>query len=155
MSVLLIPLLSHCYWLAAGKSWLDVSSLALRVHLCCAGRVAVAIQLRSMDAEVIAISRLLAVRTLQLEMEYIYISLEDEAIDVSADELLNNPKGEQHCLLHWRAGVTAQRAAASTVCTTTNCSIAAGLGGRLGMLWCLSVLKAEHRVRVHLAGWRR
>jgi hypothetical protein len=57
-----------------------------------AGRVAVAIQLRSMDAEVIAISRLLAVRTLQLEMEYIYASLEEEAIDVSADELLN--KGE-------------------------------------------------------------
>uniref|UniRef100_A0A383VBJ9 Letm1 RBD domain-containing protein n=1 Tax=Tetradesmus obliquus TaxID=3088 RepID=A0A383VBJ9_TETOB len=54
-----------------------------------AGRVAVAIQLRSMDAEVIAISRLLAVRTLQLEMEYIYASLEEEAIDVSADELLN------------------------------------------------------------------
>jgi hypothetical protein len=57
-----------------------------------AGRVAVAIQLRSMDADVIAISRLLAVRTLQLEMEYIYASLEEEAIDVSADELLN--KGE-------------------------------------------------------------
>ncbi|KAF6258973.1 hypothetical protein COO60DRAFT_1515473 [Scenedesmus sp. NREL 46B-D3] len=54
-----------------------------------AGRVAVAIQLRSMDAEVIAISRLLALRTLQLEMEYIYVSLEEEAIDVSADELLN------------------------------------------------------------------
>lgn len=52
-----------------------------------AGRVAVAIQLRSMDAEVIAISRLLAVRTLQLEMEYVYGSLEEEALDVSADEL--------------------------------------------------------------------
>jgi hypothetical protein len=54
-----------------------------------------------MDADVIAISRLLAVRTLQLEMEYIYASLEEEAIDVSADELLN--KGEALLLLLWRS----------------------------------------------------
>jgi hypothetical protein len=59
-----------------------------------AGRVAVAIQLRSMDAEVIAISRLLAVKTLQLEMEYIYQSLEDEALDTSADEMLRNARGK-------------------------------------------------------------
>eukprot|EP00879_Flechtneria_rotunda_P008574 GHRR01008984.1.p1 GENE.GHRR01008984.1~~GHRR01008984.1.p1 ORF type:complete len:466 (+),score=187.81 GHRR01008984.1:140-1537(+) len=70
-----------------------------------AGRVAVAIQLRSMDAEVIAISRLLAVRTLQLEMEYIYSSLEEEALDVSADELRNSAKGD------W-ISITAQASAA-------------------------------------------
>ena len=47
------------------------------------GRVRMAVQLKRMDADVIALSRLLAVRTLQLEMEYIYRSLEDEALDLS------------------------------------------------------------------------
>lgn len=145
----------------------------LVLWLCgCAGRVAVAIQLRSMDAEVVAISRLLAVGALQvrrcaahaagtssislvlgrastgssaciqwwllllsltrawgccllllllllhlhllllhllllllhllwhllllphqLEMEYIFSGLEEEALDVSGDELRNNFKG--------------------------------------------------------------
>ncbi|GBF97790.1 hypothetical protein Rsub_10215 [Raphidocelis subcapitata] len=53
-----------------------------------AGRVALASQLKAMDAEVITLSRLLAVRTLQLEMEWVYRSLEDEALDIAADELL-------------------------------------------------------------------
>lgn len=73
----------------------------LSLQPCCctaAGRVAVAVQLRSMDAEVISISRLLAVRTLQLEMEYIYNSLEEEALDVSADELRNSAKGKESAL---------------------------------------------------------
>jgi hypothetical protein len=46
-----------------------------------------------MDAEVVTISRQLAVRTLQLEMEYIFSALEEEALDASADELLSNSKG--------------------------------------------------------------
>jgi hypothetical protein len=46
------------------------------------GRVQLAVQMKLLDAEVMALSRLLAVRTLQLEMEYIYRSLEDEALDI-------------------------------------------------------------------------
>lgn len=42
-----------------------------------------------MDAEVITLSRLLAVRTLQLEMEHVYRSLEDEALDIAPEELLD------------------------------------------------------------------
>lgn len=41
-----------------------------------------AIQLKGLDAEVIHLSSLLAVRTLQLEMEHVYGSLEAEALDV-------------------------------------------------------------------------
>jgi hypothetical protein len=52
-----------------------------------AGRVALASQLKLMDAEVITLSRLLAVRTLQLEMEHVYRSLEDEALDIAAEQL--------------------------------------------------------------------
>ena len=48
------------------------------------GRVQMAIQLKGLDADVLALSRLLAVRTLQLEMEHIYRSLEDEALDMNA-----------------------------------------------------------------------
>jgi hypothetical protein len=46
-----------------------------------------------MDAEVVSISRLLAVGALQLEMEYVFASLEEEALEISADELLNTRKG--------------------------------------------------------------
>jgi hypothetical protein len=46
-----------------------------------------------MDAEVITLSRLLAVRTLQLEMEHVYRSLEDEALDIAAEELLGKGEG--------------------------------------------------------------
>ena len=42
-----------------------------------------AIQLKGLDADVLALSRLLAVRTLQLEMEHVYRSLEDEALDMT------------------------------------------------------------------------
>lgn len=45
-----------------------------------------------MDAEVITLSRLLAVRTLQLEMEYVYRSLEDEALDIAAEQILGESK---------------------------------------------------------------
>jgi len=47
------------------------------------GRVQMAVQLRGLDADVALLSQLLAVRTLQLEMEFIYRSLEDEALDMS------------------------------------------------------------------------
>lgn len=53
-----------------------------------AGRVALATQLKMLDADVITLSRLLAVRTLQLEMEYVYKSIEDEALDIAPDELV-------------------------------------------------------------------
>ncbi|GIL51245.1 hypothetical protein Vafri_7097 [Volvox africanus] len=46
------------------------------------GRVQMAIQLKGLDAEVLYLSSLLAVRTLQLEMEHVYGSLEAEALDI-------------------------------------------------------------------------
>ncbi|KAG1670756.1 hypothetical protein FOA52_013983 [Chlamydomonas sp. UWO 241] len=46
------------------------------------GRVQMAVQLRGLDAKVVELSQLLAVRTLQLEMEFVYRSLEDEALDL-------------------------------------------------------------------------
>ncbi|GIL75359.1 hypothetical protein Vretimale_8033, partial [Volvox reticuliferus] len=46
------------------------------------GRVQMAIQLKGLDAEVLQLSSLLAVRTLQLEMEHVYGSLEAEALDM-------------------------------------------------------------------------
>lgn len=49
------------------------------------GRARMAAELRQMDNEVAAVSRALAVRTLQLEMEYIYGCLEGEVIDVLGD----------------------------------------------------------------------
>lgn len=53
------------------------------------GRVQMAIQMKygGLDADVLQLSRLLAVRTLQLEMEYVYRSLEDEALDASGYDL--------------------------------------------------------------------
>jgi hypothetical protein len=41
-----------------------------------------AIQIKGLDAEVLALSSALAVRTLQLELEHVYASLEAEALDV-------------------------------------------------------------------------
>ncbi len=49
------------------------------------GRARMAAELRQMDNEVAAVSRALAVRTLQLEMEYIYGCLEGEVIDILGD----------------------------------------------------------------------
>lgn len=50
-----------------------------------AGRARMASELRDMDEDVSSLSRTLAVRTLQLEMEYIFSCLEDEALDVAQD----------------------------------------------------------------------
>ncbi|PRW56758.1 LETM1 and EF-hand domain-containing anon- mitochondrial [Chlorella sorokiniana] len=49
------------------------------------GRARMASELRDMDNDIAALSKALAVRTLQLEMEYIYGALEDEARDVVGD----------------------------------------------------------------------
>lgn len=49
------------------------------------GRARIASELREMDNEVVALSRALAVRTLQLEMEFIYGCLEEESLDVIGD----------------------------------------------------------------------
>lgn len=49
------------------------------------GRARMASELRDMDNDIAALSKALAVRTLQLEMEYAYGSLEDEARDVVGD----------------------------------------------------------------------
>lgn len=49
------------------------------------GRARMAAELRQMDNEVAAVSRALAVRTLQLEMEYIYGCLEGEVVDILGD----------------------------------------------------------------------
>lgn len=69
-----------------------------------------AVQMKLLDAEVMALSRLLAVRTLQLEMEYIYRSLEDEALDIGVGSSGEGQgaAGQGPCVgLRWRA----QRAA--------------------------------------------
>lgn len=50
-----------------------------------AGRARMASELRDMDEDVGGLSRTLAVRTLQLEMEYIFCGLEDEALDIAQD----------------------------------------------------------------------
>lgn len=42
-------------------------------------------ELRDMDEDVSSLSRTLAVRTLQLEMEYIFSCIEDEALDIAQD----------------------------------------------------------------------
>ncbi|KAL4443418.1 hypothetical protein ABPG75_011155 [Micractinium tetrahymenae] len=49
------------------------------------GRARMASELREMDNDIAALSKALAVRTLQLEMEYAYGALEDEARDVVGD----------------------------------------------------------------------
>lgn len=49
------------------------------------GRARMAAELRQMDNEVAGVSRALAVRTLQLEMEFIYGCLEGEALDILGD----------------------------------------------------------------------
>ena len=47
------------------------------------GRARMAGELRDMDDRVAGLSRALAVRTLQLQMEYIYGCIEDEALDIA------------------------------------------------------------------------
>ena len=42
-------------------------------------------EMRDLDEDVSSLSRTLAVRTLQLEMEYVYSALEEEALDVAQD----------------------------------------------------------------------
>ena len=49
------------------------------------GRARMASEMRDLDEDVSSLSRTLAVRTLQLEMEYIYGCLEEEALDVAQD----------------------------------------------------------------------
>jgi hypothetical protein len=56
-------------------------------------RASLAGQLKLMDAEVIMLSRLLAVRTLQLELVYVYRSLEEEALDIAAEEIVKKGTG--------------------------------------------------------------
>jgi len=51
------------------------------------GRVQMAIELKGLDADVLGLSRQLAVRTLQLEMEFVYRILEDEALDVTGSDI--------------------------------------------------------------------
>lgn len=51
------------------------------------GSVQMAMQIRNLDADVSGLSRLLAVRTLQLQMEHAYRSLEDEALDVASGSM--------------------------------------------------------------------
>ena len=58
------------------------------------GRVQMAIELKGLDADVLALSRLLAVRTLQLEMEHVYRSLEDEALDMTGYDRGVGDQGE-------------------------------------------------------------
>jgi len=48
-------------------------------------RLSLAFQIKIMDDEVIKLTRLLALRSLQLQMEYIYRTLEDEALDIVED----------------------------------------------------------------------
>ena len=48
-------------------------------------RLSLAFQLKIMDDEVLQLSRLLAVRSLQLQLEYIYQTLEEEALDIVED----------------------------------------------------------------------
>ncbi len=56
-------------------------------------RAGLASQLKLMDAEVVTLSRLLAVRTLQLELAHVYKSLEEEALDVASGDLLKRGEG--------------------------------------------------------------
>lgn len=65
-----------------------------------------------MDDRVAGLSRALAVRTLQLQMEYIYGCIEDEALDIAQSKntgvlLIRWGCLKQWCLLagHWPAGM--------------------------------------------------
>ncbi|KAF5837598.1 hypothetical protein DUNSADRAFT_4169 [Dunaliella salina] len=60
------------------------------------GRVTMPFLLKSMDEEVLRLSRELALRTLQLEMEYAYRALEDEAIDIVGYDV-NGECGKEVC----------------------------------------------------------
>eukprot|EP00887_Chlorella_sp_A99_P006091 scaffold22.g6091.t1 len=61
------------------------------------GRARVAAELRGMDSDVAALSKALAVKTLELEMEFIYDCLEDEALDIVGD-----PKSDKKLALNRR-----------------------------------------------------
>lgn len=61
----------HCLFTCEGPSCSPSAVWWLPWTLSVAGRVAVAIQLRTMDAEVVAISRLLAVGALQVREDYV------------------------------------------------------------------------------------
>jgi LETM1-like protein len=92
------------------------------------GRARMAAELRQMDNEVAAVSRALAVRTLQLEMEYIYGCLEGEVIDI-----LGDPSA---------AAAAAQQEGAST--SSTFSSVALALSRR-GSTDEVALLAAEFR----------
>ena len=64
------------------EAWLQIRESRLR-SAGIPNRARMASELRDMDNEVSALSRALAVRTLQLEMEFIYGCLEDEALDIT------------------------------------------------------------------------
>lgn len=55
-------------------------------------RALLATELRDLDARVMAVSRALAVRTLQLQLEYIFAALEEEALDITPESLWDNPQ---------------------------------------------------------------
>ncbi|KAL6761963.1 hypothetical protein V8C86DRAFT_2526853 [Haematococcus lacustris] len=51
------------------------------------GRATMPFQLKTMDAEVLRLSRALAIRTLQIELEYTFSALEDEAVDILGSDV--------------------------------------------------------------------
>ena len=70
------------------------------------GRARMAGELRDMDDRVAGLSRALAVRTLQLQMEYIYGCIEDEALDIAQSKNTSVLLLRWGCLQQWhlRAG---------------------------------------------------
>eukprot|EP00803_Ostreobium_quekettii_P011225 evm.model.scf_916.3 EVM.evm.TU.scf_916.3 scf_916:39388-45212(+) len=58
-------------------------------------RTQLAFQLRMMDDQVLQLTRMLAVKSLQLQMEYIYTSLEAEALDYVEDDKVSGRPGGQ------------------------------------------------------------
>lgn len=85
---------------------------------CCA--LLCAVQLKLMDEEVLRLSRLLAARTLQLEMEYIYRSLEEEALDIAGSDMGGG------CMCAW---------------LSAKCTCGTGMGARdVMVLGCTCVL---------------
>jgi hypothetical protein len=71
---------------------------------------------------------------MQLEMEYIFSGLEEEALDISGDELRNSFKGAAQCSAaqHCTAWFASRRASASqgtAVCSCMACGLAVQLSG--------------------------
>jgi hypothetical protein len=56
-------------------------------------RARMAAELRDMDTDILTLTRTLAVATLQLEMEFIHGSLEDEVLDIAPESLSKTPNG--------------------------------------------------------------